>query len=60
MAKLLSEDAQQIVISNVPLPILEAIRELAQDEGRPLSNFLRIQLERIVAEYKAREELARR
>lgn len=59
MAKVL-EEMQRITITNVPLPVLEAIKELAENERRPVSNFLRQHLERIVAEYKAKEALARR
>jgi hypothetical protein len=56
----LSDDAQTVTISNVPTALLEAIKELAEEERRPVSNFLRQHLERIVAEYKAKEALARR
>lgn len=56
----LSDEAQTVTISNVPVPLLEAIKQLAEEEDRPLSNFLRQHLERIVAEYKAKAALARR
>jgi predicted DNA binding CopG/RHH family protein len=52
-------DVQTVTISNVPLPLLEAIKQLAETEGRPVSNFLRQELERIVAEHQAREALGR-
>jgi hypothetical protein len=56
----LSDDSQTVTISNVPLPLLEAIKQLAEEERRPVSNFLRQHLERIVAEYRAKEVLRNR
>jgi hypothetical protein len=56
----LSEGAQPVTITNVPVPVLDAIKKLAEKEQRPLSNFLRRYLEQIVAEHRAKEALARR
>lgn len=50
------EAVQTITISNVPLAVMEAIKRLAEEEQRPVSNFLRLELERIVAEYKTKQE----
>jgi hypothetical protein len=54
------EAVQTVTISNVPLAVLDAIKRLAEEEQRPVSNFLRQQLERIVAEHNAKEALSRR
>jgi hypothetical protein len=60
MLKLSDGEVQTVSITNVPLHLVEAIKELANQEGRPVSNFLRLQLERIVAEQKAREAMRSR
>ena len=46
---------QILTISNVPSDMLEAIDELAARQDRSRSSFVRRALERIVAEYKAKE-----
>ena len=48
---------QMLTISNVPSDILQAIDELAAKQDRSRSSFVRRELERIVAEYRAKEEL---
>ena len=45
---------QLLTISNVPSDILEAIDELAARRGRSRSSFVRRELQRIVAEYRAK------
>ena len=50
---------QTLTISNVPSDILEAIDELAARQDRSRSSFVRRELQRIVAEYQAKERLAR-
>jgi len=50
---------QTVTISNVPSDILEAIDELAARQDRSRSSFVRRELQRIVAEYQAKERLAR-
>ena len=50
---------QTLTISNVPSDILEAIDELAAREDRSRSSFVRRELQRIVAEYQAKECFAR-
>src|SRR5713101_7432424 len=50
---------QILTISNVPSDILEAIDELAAREDRSRSSFVRRQLQRIVAEYQAKEALSK-
>ncbi len=45
---------QILTISNVPSDILEAIDELAARQDRSRSSFVRRELQRIVAEYRAR------
>ena len=45
---------QTLTISNVPSDILEAIDELAAGQDRSRSSFVRRELQRIVAEYRAR------
>jgi hypothetical protein len=49
---------QILTISNVPSDILEAIDELAARQDRSRSSFVRRELERVVAEYQAKEALA--
>ena len=49
---------QMLTISNVPSDTLEAIDELAAKQDRSRSSFVRRELERIVAEYRAKEEIA--
>ena len=46
---------QMLTISNVPSDMLEAIDELAARQDRSRSSFVRRALERVVAEYKAKE-----
>jgi hypothetical protein len=46
---------QILTISNVPSDILEAIDELAARQDRSRSSFVRRELQRIVAEYQAKE-----
>ena len=48
---------QILTISNVPSDLLEAIDELAARQDRSRSSFVRRALERIVAEYRAKEAL---
>ena len=48
---------QVLTISNVPSDILERIDELAARQDRSRSSFVRRALERVVAEYKAKEAL---
>ena len=50
---------QMLTISNVPSDLLEAIDELAAKEDRTRSSFLRRELQRIVAEYQAKEALSK-
>jgi hypothetical protein len=50
-------NVQILTISNVRSDILEAIDELAAKEDRTRSSFVRRELERIVAEYQAKEAL---
>ena len=50
---------QILTISNVPSDILEAIDELAARQDRSRSSFVRYELKRIVAEYKAKETLSK-
>ena len=50
---------QMLTISNVPSDTLEAIDELAAKQDRSRSSFVRRELERIVAEYKAKQELGK-
>jgi hypothetical protein len=50
---------QILTISNVPSDILEAIDELAARQDRSRSSFVRRELQRIVAEYQAKEALSR-
>src|SRR5437899_12607929 len=57
---LLKTPAVQILtISNVPSDILEAIDELAARQDRSRSSFVRRELQRIVAEYQAKEALSK-
>ena len=56
---LLEDPTQTLRISNVPSDILEAIDELAARQDRSRSSFVRRQLQRIVAEYQAKERYAR-
>jgi metal-responsive CopG/Arc/MetJ family transcriptional regulator len=50
---------QILTISNVPSDILEAIDELAARQDRTRSSFVRRELERVVAEYKAKEAVSK-
>jgi hypothetical protein len=50
---------QMLTISNVPSDLLEAIDELAAKQDRSRSSFLRRELQRIVAEYQAKEALSK-
>ena len=50
---------QILTISNVPSDILEAIDELAARQDRSRSSFVRRELQRIVAEYQAKEALSK-
>jgi hypothetical protein len=50
---------QILTISNVRADILEAIDELAAKEDRSRSSFVRRELERIVAEYQAKDALSK-
>jgi hypothetical protein len=50
---------QILTISNVPSDILEAIDELAARQDRSRSSFVRRELQRIVAEYQAKEVLSK-
>ncbi len=56
---LLEDPTQTLTISNVPSDILEAIDELAARQDRSRSSFVRRELQRIVAEYQAKERFAR-
>jgi len=57
-ARLVKRPTVQILtISNVPSDILERIDELAARQDRSRSSFVRRALERIVAEYQAKETL---
>ena len=49
---------QLLTISNVPSDILEAIDEIAARQDRSRSSFVRRELQRIVAEYQAKEALS--
>ena len=60
VAPLANRPAVQILtISNVPGDILEAIDELAARQDRSRSSFVRRELQRIVAEYQAKEALSK-
>src|SRR2546422_10976111 len=50
---------QILTISNVPGDILRAIDELAARQDRSRSSFVRRELQRIVAEYQAKEALSK-
>jgi hypothetical protein len=50
---------QMLTISNVTSDILEAIDELAARQDRSRSGFVRRELQRIVAEYQAKEALSK-
>jgi Ribbon-helix-helix protein, copG family len=50
---------QILTISNVRSDVLEAIDELAAKQDRSRSSFVRRELQRIVADYKAREALGK-
>jgi uncharacterized protein YaaN involved in tellurite resistance len=50
---------QLLTISNVPSNILEAIDELATKQDRSRSSFVRSELQRMVAEYRVKEELGK-
>ena len=50
---------QILTISNVPSDILEAIDELAARQDRSRSSFVRRELQRVVAEYQAKEALSK-
>ena len=50
---------QLLTISNVPSDVLEAIDELAARQDRSRSSFVRRELERVVAEYTAKEALSK-
>ena len=50
---------QMLTISNVPSDTLQAIDELAAKQDRSRSSFVRRELQRIVAEYRAKEELGK-
>jgi hypothetical protein len=52
--------AQILTISNVPNDILEAIDELAAGQDRSRSSFVRRELQRVVADYQAKDALRRR
>jgi uncharacterized protein YaaN involved in tellurite resistance len=45
---------QILTISNVPSSVLEAIDKLAAKQDRSRSSFIRRELQRVVAEYKAK------
>ena len=49
---------QILTISNVPSDILEEIDEIAARQDRSRSSFVRRELQRIVAEYQAKEALS--
>jgi metal-responsive CopG/Arc/MetJ family transcriptional regulator len=48
---------QKVRISDVPADILQAIDELAARQHRSRSSFVRRELQRIVAEYRAKDGL---
>jgi Ribbon-helix-helix protein, copG family len=48
---------QILSISNVPSDVLEAIDEIAARQDRSRSSFVRCELQRIVAEYRAKDAL---
>jgi len=50
---------QLLTISNVPSDILEAIDDIAAMQDRSRSSFVRRELQRIVAEYQAKEALSK-
>jgi uncharacterized protein YaaN involved in tellurite resistance len=50
---------QILTISNVRSDILEAIDELAAREDRSRSSFVRRELKRVVAEYRAKDALGK-
>jgi len=50
---------QILTISNVPSDILEGIDELAARQDRSRSSFVRRELQRVIAEYQAKEALGR-
>ena len=50
---------QILTISNVPSDVLEAIDVLAARQDRSRSSFVRRELQRIVAEYQAKEALSK-
>jgi hypothetical protein len=50
---------QILTISNVPSDLVEAIDELAARQDRSRSSFVRHELQRIVAEYQAKEALSK-
>ena len=57
-ARLAKTPAVQILtISNVPSDVLEAIDEIAARQDRSRSSFIRRELQRIVADYQAKEAL---
>jgi hypothetical protein len=45
---------QILSISNVPSDVLDALDELAAEQGRSRSSFVRRELQRIVAEYRGK------
>jgi hypothetical protein len=51
--------AQILTISNVPSDILEAIDEIAVRQDRSRSSFVRRELQRVVADYQAKDALRR-
>ena len=52
-------NVQILTISNIRSDLLEAIDELAAKEDRSRSSFIRRALQRVVADYKAKEELSK-
>ena len=54
-----TETIQMLTISNVSSDVLEAIDELAARQDRSRSSFVRRELERVVAEYQAKEALGK-
>jgi Ribbon-helix-helix protein, copG family len=52
--------AQILTISNVPSDILDAIDEIAARQDRSRSSFVRRELQRVVADYQAKDPLRRR
>jgi hypothetical protein len=54
-----TQAVQILTISNVRSDILEAIDELAAREDRSRSSFVRRELKRVVAEYKAKDALGK-